>query len=114
MTPRLRHATRVPMTLPFVAGHVEEARRRGFEVHVLSSPGAALDTFARDLRVPAPAVPMAPRSPPAAQHSRFAARAWRMARRIAPLADLAALGRMVRVMRRVRPTIVDAHTPKAG
>ena len=94
MTPRLLHATTVPMTLPFVAGHVEEARRRGFEVHVLSSPGAALDTFARDLRVAAHAVPMA--------------------RRIAPLADLAALGRMVRVMRRVRPTIVDAHTPKAG
>ena len=94
MTPRLLHATTVPMTLPFVAGHVEEARRRGFEVHVLSSPGAALDTFARDLGVAAHAVPMA--------------------RRIAPLADLAALGRMVRVMRRVRPTIVDAHTPKAG
>jgi len=47
MTPRLLHATTVPMTLPFVAGHVEEARRRGFEVHVLSSPGAALDTSMR-------------------------------------------------------------------
>ncbi len=93
-TPRLLHVTTVPMTLPFVAGHVVEARSRGFEVHVLSSPGAALDAFARDLQVEAHAVPMA--------------------RRIAPLADLTALGQMVRVMRRVRPTIVDAHTPKGG
>src|SRR5258705_238654 len=37
-----------------------------------------------------------------------------MPRRITPLADLAALWRLVRVMRRVRPTIVDAHTPKGG
>ncbi|HZP35437.1 MAG TPA: glycosyltransferase family 4 protein [Methylomirabilota bacterium] len=94
MTPRLLHVTTVPMTLHFVAGHVVEARSRGFEVHVLSSPGAALDAFARDRQVEAHAVPMA--------------------RRIAPLADLAALARVVRVLRRVRPTIVDAHTPKGG
>ena len=94
MTPRLLHVTTVPMTLRFVVGHVAHARSRGFEVHVLSSPGEALDEFARDLQVEAHAVPMA--------------------RRIAPLADLAALWRMVRVMRHVRPTIVDAHTPKGG
>ncbi len=92
MKPRLLHVTTVPMTLCFVAGHVAHARRRGFEVHVLSSPGAALDEFARDLQVEAHGVPMP--------------------RRITPLADLAALWRIVRVMRRVRPTIVDAHTPK--
>jgi glycosyltransferase involved in cell wall biosynthesis len=94
MKPRLLHVTTVPMTLAFVAGHVAHARSRGFEVHVLSSPGEALDRFARDLLVEAHAVPMP--------------------RRITPLADLVALGRMVRVMRRVRPTIVDAHTPKGG
>ena len=94
MKPRLLHVTTVPMTLCFVAGHVAHAKRRGFEVHVLSSPGAALDEFARDLQVEAHGVPMP--------------------RRITPLADLAALWRIVRVMRRVRPTIVDAHTPKGG
>ena len=94
MTPRLLHVTTVPMTLPFVAGHVAEARRRGFEVHVLSSPGPALGVFAQAQQVVAHGVPMA--------------------RRIAPLADLVALGRMMRVMRRLRPTIVDAHTPKGG
>ena len=94
MTPRLLHVTTVPMTLPFLAGHVAEARRRGFEVHVLSSPGPALDAFARERQVAAHAVPMA--------------------RRVAPLADLVALGRLVRVIRRVRPTIVDGHTPKGG
>jgi glycosyltransferase involved in cell wall biosynthesis len=94
MKPRLLHVTTVPMTLCFVAGHVAHAKSRGLDVHVLSSPGEALDEFARDLQVAAHAVPMA--------------------RRIAPLSDLAALWGIVRVMRRVRPTIVDAHTPKAG
>lgn len=94
MKPRLLHVTTVPMTLCFVAGHVAHAKSRGFDVHVLSSPGEALDEFARDLQVEAHAVPMA--------------------RRIAPLSDLAALWGIVRVMRRVRPTIVDAHTPKGG
>jgi glycosyltransferase involved in cell wall biosynthesis len=94
MKPRLLHVTTVPMTLCFVAGHVAHGKSRGFEVHVLSSPGEALDEFARDLQVEAHAVPMA--------------------RRIAPLSDLAALWGIVRVMRRVRPTIVDAHTPKGG
>jgi len=94
MKPRLLHVTTVPMTLCFVAGHVAHGKSRGFDVHVLSSPGEALDEFARDLQVEAHAVPMA--------------------RRIAPLSDLAALWGIVRVMRRVRPTIVDAHTPKGG
>lgn len=94
MIPRLLHVTTVPMTLHFVAGHVAEARRRGFEVHVLSSPGAALDAFAREQQVTAHAVPMA--------------------RRIAPLSDLVSLGRIAHVVRRLRPAIVDAHTPKGG
>ena len=94
MIPRLLHVTTVPMTLHFVAGHVAEARRRGFEVHVLSSPGTALDAFAREQQVTAHAVPMA--------------------RRIAPLSDLVSLGRIAHVVRRLRPAIVDAHTPKGG
>jgi lipopolysaccharide/colanic/teichoic acid biosynthesis glycosyltransferase len=37
-----------------------------------------------------------------------------MERQIAPIQDLASLLRLYRTMRRVRPTIVDASTPKAG
>jgi len=82
------------MTLPFLAGHVAYAKCRGFEVHALSSPGEPLDEFGRNLQI--------------AVHPAL------MPRRITPLVDLGALQQIVRVMRRVRPTIVDAHTPKGG
>jgi glycosyltransferase involved in cell wall biosynthesis len=88
------HVTTVPLTLRFLEGHVAHARRKGFEVHALSSPGEALDEFGRDMQI--------------------AVHAARMPRRITPLADLAALGRIVRVIRQVRPAIVDGHTPKGG
>src|SRR5262249_8518494 len=39
MNPRVLHVTTVPLTLPFLAGHVAHAKREGFEVHALSSPG---------------------------------------------------------------------------
>jgi glycosyltransferase involved in cell wall biosynthesis len=94
MKPRVLHVTTVPVTLPFLAGHVAHAKSKGFEVHALSSPGEALDEFARDMRIDVhPAL---------------------MPRRITPLVDLAAVWRIVRVIRQVRPTIVDAHTPKGG
>src|SRR5215813_2588394 len=66
----------------------------GFEVHALSSPGEPLDAFGRALEIDVhPA---------------------RMPRRITPLVDLMAVRQIVRVIRRVRPSIVDAHTPKGG
>jgi hypothetical protein len=37
-----------------------------------------------------------------------------MARRITPLRDLATTARLSRWLRKVRPDIVDAHTPKGG
>jgi hypothetical protein len=86
------HVTTVPETLGFLAGHVAHAKSRGFEVHALSSPGEPLVQFARSLQIDVhPAL---------------------MPRRITPLVDLAALGRIVRIIRHIRPTIVDAHTPK--
>lgn len=94
MKPTVLHVTTVPMTLRFLAGHVAHARSKGFEVHALSSPGEALDAFGRDMDIEVHAV--------------------RMPRRITPLVDLSALWRIVRVIRRVRPTIVDAHTPKGS
>lgn len=94
MNPRVLHVTTVPVTLPFLAGHVTHAKRKGMEVHALSSPGEPLAEFGRNLKIDVhPAL---------------------MPRRITPLVDLAAVWQIVRVIRHVRPTIVDAHTPKGG
>ncbi len=94
MNPIVLHVTTVPVTLPFLAGHVAHAKGKGFDVHALSSPGEALEDFARDMQIDV--------------HSAL------MPRRITPLVDLAAVWQIVRVIRRIRPTIVDAHTPKGG
>lgn len=94
MNPKVLHVTTVPLTLPFLAGHVAHAKSKGFEVHALSSPGEPLGEFGREMQIDVHAV--------------------RMPRRITPLGDLVALWRIVRVMRRVRPAIVDGHTPKGG
>ena len=94
MSPRVLHLTTVPMTLRFLAGHVAHAKKEGFEVHALSSPGEALDECARRMQIEVHGVVMS--------------------RRITPLGDVAALWRIVRVIRRVRPSIVNAHTPKGG
>jgi glycosyltransferase involved in cell wall biosynthesis len=94
MNPRVLHVTTVPVTLPFLAGHVAHAKSKGFEVHALSSPGKPLEEFGRDMKIDVHPV--------------------LMPRRITPLVDLAAVWRIVRVVRHVRPAIVDAHTPKGG
>jgi glycosyltransferase involved in cell wall biosynthesis len=91
---RLVHVTTTAETLKFLTGQAAVLRARGVDVHAVSSPGPLLDAFGRDEAVPCTAVAMA--------------------RRPAPLRDLVALARLVRVLRRVRPDVVDAHTPKAG
>ena len=94
MNPRVLHVTTVPVTLPFLAGHVAHAKRKGSEVHALSSPGEPLDEFGRAMKIDVhPAL---------------------MPRRITPLVDLAAVWQIAQVIRHVRPTIVDGHTPKGG
>lgn len=67
---------------------------RGLALAVASSPGAALESFGDEQRVPTFAVGMQ--------------------RQISPAADLVALWQLVRLFRSTRPTIVHAHTPKAG
>lgn len=67
---------------------------RGYDVHVVSAPGEDLQRFA-------------------ALHG-ATPHAVHMTRRITPIRDVASLIELVRLLRRLRPTIVHAHTPKGG
>ena len=91
---RLLHLTTIPMSLTFLRGQPGYMAARGMEVQALSSPDPELRAFGQAEGVPVHGV--------------------RMLRRISPLRDVAALLRVVRVLRRVRPHIVHAHTPKGG
>jgi glycosyltransferase involved in cell wall biosynthesis len=91
---RLVHVTTSPLALGFLRGQAAFLRRAGLGVHAISSPGPELSRFGDAERVPVHAV--------------------EMAREIAPLRDLAALWRLWRTLREIGPTVVDAHTPKAG
>ncbi|HEV2131543.1 MAG TPA: glycosyltransferase family 4 protein [Longimicrobiaceae bacterium] len=90
----LLHITTVPVTLPFLVGQIGYMQKRGLAVRALSSPGEDLGRFGEREGIPTHAV--------------------EMLRRISPLRDLAAVARIVRVIRRTRPEIVHAHTPKGG
>jgi glycosyltransferase involved in cell wall biosynthesis len=91
---RLMHVTTVPETLGFFVGQVGYLKERGFEVQAVSSPGPLLEDFAQRETIPVHAVDMS--------------------RKIAPAADVKSLGRLVGILRRQRPDMVHAHTPKAG
>lgn len=92
---RLVHVTTVPESFHFFMGQIGFMKARGVDVHALSSPDEAL-LEAVGAREGIPVHPV------------------EMPRRISPLRDLAAVWRTVRVLRRVRPQIVHAHTPKGG
>ncbi len=92
--PRLIHVTTVPLSLRFLAGQVGFMKARGYDVHVVSSPGPLLTAFGEAEGVPVHAVPMS--------------------RRIDPAGDLRSLARLVALFRDLRPDIVHAHTPKGG
>lgn len=82
-----------PDFLQFTRPHLVELVRRGYGVHAISSPGAALFEL-EHLGVGVHPVPMS--------------------RGIDIAADARAIPRLLAVLRRLRPTVVHAHTPKAG
>ncbi len=91
---RIVHITTVPISLGFFTGQIGYMKARGFEIQAISSPGADLKKFAEREQVAIDAV--------------------EMPRRITPLRDLIAIFRLWRTLRRIRPAIVHAHTPKGG
>lgn len=82
------------MSLSFLRGQVGYMHGRGFRVHALSSPGKELIEFGERHCVEVHAVAMS--------------------RSVTPAADLAAVWRIASVVRRIRPLVVHAHTPKGG
>lgn len=89
------HVTTVPLSLKtHFSGQIDYVQRRGFAVHVISSPGPELEAFGTHEHVTVDAVPMA--------------------RAITPAKDLVAIWRLWRALRRIRPDVVHSHTPKGG
>lgn len=90
----LVHITTVPLSLSFVANQIPFMQDRGFDVHAISSPGRYLNDLERELDVTT----------------------WTigMSRNITPGRDLRAQAQLIDRIRRIRPDIVHAHTPKAG
>jgi glycosyltransferase involved in cell wall biosynthesis len=94
-TPRLVYVTTAPYSAnAFLKGQLSYMRKRGFDVVVVSALGDELRIMSEREKVTTVAVPME--------------------REISPLKDLVSLVRLYRVLRRLRPAIVNASTPKAG
>lgn len=93
--PRLLLVVTHPMTARILMrGQLGYLREQGFEVAVASAPGEDLERVARDEGVAVFPVPLE--------------------REIRPLADLRALFALLSVLRRFRPHLMNAGTPKAG
>lgn len=91
---RLVHITTVPDSLDFFTGQIGYMKAQGLDVQAITSPGELLGVHAAREAIPVHAVAMA--------------------RRVTPLRDLGSVARLWRLLRRLRPAIVHAHTPKGG
>jgi len=92
--PTVLHIFTTPLSLRFIRGLPAHLAHRGYQTVILTSPGPALDAFLAAENCPGFSVDLP--------------------RRITPVHDLGALARLVRIIRKVRPDIVHAHTPKGG
>lgn len=92
--PRVLHVATAALSLKLMHGQLAFLREAGFEVTVMTSPGGELGAAGRSEGIETFAVPMA--------------------REISLLRDLQSLVRLYRVVRRLRPSITNVGTPKAG
>lgn len=93
-TATLVHVVTVPESLGFLVGQPTYMSQRGFAVYAVSSPGDAVTRFeaAEGISV----IKIA------------------MSRSITPGADLISLCKLLQWLRRLKPDVVHAHTPKAS
>lgn len=93
--PRLVYIVTHPVSaVTLLRGQLAFMREAGFDVTLVTSPGAELERVRRHERVDVVEVSMQ--------------------REIAPAADAVSLARIVHELRRIRPDVVHASTPKAG
>lgn len=94
-TPTVVLVSTAPQTLRiFLGRQIEGLTAAGFSIHAVSSPGIHLEALHRETGIGISAVPMK--------------------RAISPLSDCLAIFRLWRILSRIRPEIVQTHTPKAG
>ena len=92
--PHVLHVVTASMGVTLMRGQLKFLREAGFEVAVAAAPGEELSAIARVEGAQAIEVPLI--------------------REIAPFRDFLALVRIFLILRRVRPTIINFGTPKAG
>lgn len=91
---KILYAVTSPLSLMLLRGQVRYTRAAGFDVAVLTAPGVEVQTFGVQESVPVFTIPIA--------------------REISLWQDLLSLASIWKIVRRVRPTVVNAGTPKAG
>lgn len=94
MSPKLLYVVTDSSSVAFLRGQLRFMRERGYDVHVCSSHGPTLDDICTEESATAHTVPLR--------------------REIHPLFDVYSLFLLLKLMRRLRPSIVNAGTPKAG
>jgi glycosyltransferase involved in cell wall biosynthesis len=88
------HAVTSPLSLVLLRGQLQYLQEAGFHPAALSAPGAFVEQAGLEQSVPLFTVAME--------------------RDVSPLRDFVSLVRIWRLLRRLRPTICNAGTPKAG
>lgn len=89
------HVTTVGATVrAFLVGHIRYALSRGARVEVVCGKDEYVQDLGAEIGVPVHDLPLK--------------------RAISPLHDLVAVYNLMRLFRRLRPTVVHAHTPKGG
>lgn len=91
---KLVHVTTVPDSFGLYRGQIKFMKDRGFEVHLVSSPGKLLDETEKREAIQVHAV--------------------EMPRRLSPWEDMVALYKLYLLFQKMKPTIVHASFPKGG
>jgi lipopolysaccharide/colanic/teichoic acid biosynthesis glycosyltransferase len=94
VTDTIVYVVTVPQSLTLLRGQLKHMRSRGASAHVITSPGPEVGPFESREGVPVHAVDMQ--------------------RRVTPLLDLLSTWEIWRLLRRLRPAVVNASTPKGG